>query len=61
MTDEQTIQLAEQHFSYLTEYAATGWFADTEDLLKFARLMYNKGHIEGAYEQSKRYMKENLK
>jgi hypothetical protein len=37
MTDEQIIQLAVKHFSYFAEYAATGWIADTEDLLKFAK------------------------
>jgi hypothetical protein len=44
MTDEQIIQLAEQHVSYITEYVATGWFADTEDLLKFARAIYKEGY-----------------
>lgn len=37
MTDEQILEFAEQHFSFITEYTATGWIADTEDLLKFAR------------------------
>lgn len=46
MTDEQILELAEQHFSFITEYTATGWIADTEDLLRFARVMYNKGQEE---------------
>ena len=37
MTDEQILELAEKHFSFITEYTATGWIADTEDLLKFAQ------------------------
>ena len=37
MTDEQILEFAEQHFSFITEYTATGWITDTEDLLKFAR------------------------
>ena len=37
MTDEQILKLAEQYFSFVTEYTATGWVADTEDLLKFAK------------------------
>lgn len=39
MTDEQILEFAEQHFSFITEYTATGWIADTEDLLKFARVI----------------------
>jgi len=37
MTEEQILQLAEKHFSFIAEYTASGWIADTEDLLKFAR------------------------
>jgi hypothetical protein len=47
MTDEQIIQLATKHFSYFAEYAATGWIADTEDLLKFARELYDEGYTKG--------------
>jgi hypothetical protein len=58
MTDEQIIQLATKHFSYFAEYAATGWIADTEDLLKFALAIhengYNKGYDEG-YEMGFEY------
>lgn len=39
MTNEQILKLAEQHFSFITEYTATGWIADTEDLLNFARVI----------------------
>jgi hypothetical protein len=37
MTDEQILELAEKHFSFIAEYTASGWIADTEDLLKFAQ------------------------
>ena len=47
MTDEQILKLAEQHFSFITEYTATGWIADTEDLLKFARVIYTEGFKVG--------------
>ena len=46
MTDEQILELAEQHFSFITEYTATGWIADTEDLLKFARKIFEEGQQE---------------
>lgn len=44
MTDEQILEFAEQHFSFITEYTATGWIADTEDLLKFAQAIYVEGY-----------------
>jgi hypothetical protein len=47
MTDEKIIQLAEKHFSFIAEYTASGWIADTEDLLKFARELYNEGYVNG--------------
>ena len=47
MTDEKIIQLAEKHFSFIAEYTASGWIADTEDLLKFARELYNEGYVDG--------------
>jgi hypothetical protein len=47
MTDEQILELAEKHFSFITEYTATGWIADTEDLLKFARDIRQDGYSEG--------------
>jgi hypothetical protein len=47
MTDEQILELAEQHFSFIAEYTASGWIADTEDLLKFARELYNEGYVDG--------------
>jgi hypothetical protein len=37
MTNEQILELAEKHFSFIAEYTASGWIADTEDLLKFSR------------------------
>ena len=45
MTDEQIFELAEKHFSFIAEYTASGWIADTEDLLKFA-LAIRKETIE---------------
>lgn len=52
MTDEQILEFAEQHFSFITEYTATGWIADTEDLLKFAQLIYEEGYDKGYSECS---------
>lgn len=53
MTNEQILEIAEKHFDY-----QGGWLANTEDLLKFALTMYKRGILEGAYQQSKRYMEE---
>jgi len=51
MTNEQILELAEKHFSFIAEYTASGWIADTEDLLNFALAIhedgYNKGYGEG--------------
>jgi len=47
MTNEQILEFAEQHFSFITEYTATGWIADTEDLLNFARTIRQDGYSEG--------------
>ena len=47
MTNEQILELAEKHFSFIAEYTASGWIADTEDLLKFARELYNGGYFDG--------------
>lgn len=52
MTDEEILEFAEQHFSFITEYTATGWIADTEDLLKFAQLIYEEGYDKGYSECS---------
>ena len=41
MTNEQMIEIAEQHFDY-----QGGWIANTEDLLKFAREIFEKGQQE---------------
>ena len=43
MTEEEILQLAEKYFDY-----QGGWIANTEDLLKFARVMYNKGKDDEA-------------
>jgi hypothetical protein len=50
MTDEQILKLAEKHFSFIAEYTASGWIADTEDLLKFALAIHEDGYNKG-YEQ----------
>ena len=42
MTDAQMIEIAEQHFDY-----QGGWIANTEDLLKFARELYDEGYTKG--------------
>jgi hypothetical protein len=47
MTNEQILELAEKHFSFIAEYTASGWIADTEDLLKFARVIYTEGFKVG--------------
>jgi hypothetical protein len=49
MKDEEILQLAEKHFSFIAEYTASVWIADTEDLLKFAREIYEKGYCDGVY------------
>jgi len=54
MTNEQILELAEKHFSFIAEYTASGWIADTEDLLKFALAIhedgYNKGYNKASYD-----------
>jgi hypothetical protein len=64
MTNEQILELAEKHFSFIAEYTASGWIADTEDLLKFALLIhengYNKGYDEG-YDSSTMSSKMNMR
>ena len=50
MTDEQILELAENHFSFIAEYTASGWIADTEDLLKFARAIYEEGYDDGCFQ-----------
>ena len=47
MTNEQILELAKKHFSFIAEYTACGWIADTEDILKFARELYNEGYVDG--------------
>lgn len=41
MTNEQILEIAEKHFDY-----QGGWLANTEDLLKFARELCDKGQEE---------------
>jgi hypothetical protein len=47
MTNEQILELAEKHFSFIAEYTASGWIADTEDLLKFALAIHEDGYNKG--------------
>ena len=53
--NEQILKLAEQYFSFVTEYTTTGWVADTEDLLKFAEAMYDRGRDD----EAEHYVDEN--
>lgn len=62
MTDRQILDLASR-FLEKGEHTDDGccapdWSADTESLLQFALTMYRRGHLEGAYQQRKRYMEE---
>ena len=43
MTNEQILELAHKYFDY-----QGGWIADTKDLLKFAKVMYDKGRDDEA-------------
>ena len=52
MTNEQIFELVEKNFSFIAEYSASGWIAETEDILKFARAIYDEGYKEGRYEES---------
>lgn len=43
MTNKQILEIAEKHFDY-----QGGWLANTEQLLKFAQEMYDKGRDDEA-------------
>ena len=43
MTNEEILELADKYFDY-----QGGWIADTKDLLKFAKAMYDKGRDDEA-------------
>ena len=45
MTNEQILELVERHFDY-----QGGWIANTEDLLKFARAIYEEGYDDGCFQ-----------
>ena len=47
ITTERILEIADKHFNFIDEYSASGWIADTEDLLKFANEIYNEGHEDG--------------
>ena len=47
MPDEEILKLVEKHFSFLSEYTACGWIAETEDVLKFARARLREGYHQG--------------
>lgn len=55
MTDDQILELASQHFLCLdetyTDKNNKEWFTVTEDLLKFARIMYEEGYDDGCFKQ----------
>ena len=61
MTDEQIFEIASNYLRYFADgWRGTEYSGTPEDLVNFALVMYNKGVCEGAYQQSKRYMEENL-
>ena len=58
MTDEQILQLAEtcgcdRHHSKITNDIY--WECDEEDLLKFARELYDEGYSKGEYDTHMKY------
>lgn len=50
MTNEQMIEIAEHHFDY-----QGGWIANTENLLRFARELYDEGYSKGEYDTHMKY------
>jgi hypothetical protein len=52
MTDEQILKLASQFLEKGEHtddgYCSSDWFAETEDLLKFAKEIYDKGRDDEA-------------
>ena len=47
MIDEQIFELAIQHLRYFEDgWRANEWSGTPDELLKFARVMYNKGQEE---------------
>ena len=51
MTDEQIFELASQHLRFFEDgYRGTEWSGTPEQLLKFARLMYEEGYDQGCFE-----------
>lgn len=51
MTHEQIFELASQHLRFFEDgYRGTEWSGTPEQLLKFARLMYEEGYDQGCFE-----------
>ena len=49
MTEEQILQLAENHLTF-EKWEDICWRTDTLQLLKFAREMYEEGYDQGCFE-----------
>jgi len=48
MTDEQILELASQYLRYFEDsWRGTEWSGTPEQLLKFARELYNEGYVDG--------------
>ena len=45
ITDEQIFQIAREHLYVLT--SVNEWCGEDEDILKFARELYNEGYVDG--------------
>ena len=48
ITDEQILQIAREHLYVLT--SVNEWCGEDEDILKFARAMYEEGYDDGCYQ-----------
>ena len=56
MTDEQIIELVKEHFQeggIRDDGGCCEWFATTDAILKFARMIYNKGRKDEIMQQPK--------
>jgi len=48
ITDEQIFQIAREHLYVLT--SVNEWCGEDEDILKFARAMYEEGYDDGCFQ-----------
>jgi len=48
ITDEQILQIAKEHLYVLT--FVNEWCGEDEDILNFARAMYEEGYDDGCYQ-----------